>query len=46
MQIPIAIEAQPLRVSFPAEEVNNPLLLFGREQPFAVVIAIVRGVSA
>ena len=37
---------QVFRISFPAEEVDDSFLSFGREQPFAVVVAVVGGVPA
>ena len=46
VHIAIAVEVQVFRISSLAEEVDDPLLLFGREQPLAVVVAVVGGVSA
>lgn len=39
-------EGKPLGVAVAGEEVEDPLLLCGREQPFASVVAVIRAVAA
>lgn len=45
IEVAILVKVQPVRIAVAAEEAENPLLLFGREEAFAVVIAVVGGVS-
>ncbi len=46
VEVAILVKVQPVRIAVAAEEVDNPLLLLGCEEAFAVVIAVVGGVSA
>ena len=42
----VVLEGQVLRVAVAGEEIENPLLLFGREQAVAAVVAVVGAVAA
>ena len=42
----IVVERQVLRIAVASEQVDDPLLLFGSQQPFAVMVAVVVAVTA
>lgn len=45
VKVAISVKVQFVRISVAAEEGDNPFLLFGREEAFAVVVAVIGGVS-